>query len=86
MKQEACYQFFDKLIEAGKLHREAFLMLAPEGMRPHLAVIGEEMDAMTRECLTACTRMGQDLFRCFAGVTGSAPSERVHKVDIGGQD
>jgi hypothetical protein len=86
MKQEACTQFFDKLIDAGKLQREAFLMLAPEEMRPHLTVIGDEMDAMTRECLAACTRFGHDLFRYVAGAAGSAPSERVHKVDIEGQD
>ncbi len=85
MKQEACNQFFNKLIDAGKLQREAFLLLVPENVRPHLAVIGDEMDAITREGLTACTRFGQDLFRWFAGA-GSAPSERVHKVDIEGQD
>lgn len=85
MKQDACNQFFNKLIDAGKLQREAFLLLVPEEMRPHLTVIGDEMDAMTRECLSACTRFGHDLFRCFAGA-GSAPSERVHKVDIEGRD
>ena len=86
MKEDTCNQFFNKLIEAGKLQREAFLMLAPESTRPHLMIIGDEMDAMTRECLTSCTRFGQDLFRCFAGTTASTPSERVHKVDIEGQD
>ena len=86
MKQEACNQFFDKLIDAGKLQREAFLMLVPKGVRPHLTVIGDEMDAMTREGLAACTRLGYNLFQSVAGGAGSASSERVHKVDIEGQD
>jgi len=86
MNQETCNQFFDKLFEAGKLQREAFLLLAPEKARPHLAVIGDEMDAMSRECLTACMQLGQNLFRCFAGTSESGQSERVHKVDIEGQD
>lgn len=86
MELETCNLFFDKLIEAGRLQREAFLMLAPEKVRAHLTVIGNEMDVMNRECLTACTRCGQDLFRCMAGATKAPPSERVHKVDIEGQD
>lgn len=42
-------EFIDKMLQAKKLEKEAWLSVLPESQRKHLQVIGKEMGEMLRE-------------------------------------
>jgi len=62
-------QVIEKLIEAKRLEKEAFMMLLPEKMQKHLEVIGNEVKAM--------------LLDYILDVNEEEKSPKVKKVDIG---
>ncbi len=72
--------FLEKMMEAGKLQREALMLFLPEKMKGHLTVIGHELTSMLMDCaVEVCAGMRKEPIE-----SGTDPSqENVRKVDIG---
>ncbi len=70
-------EFIDKMKEAKKLEKEAYMLILPENVRGHVEVIEREMKAMFLEGIAECV-MGKTE---DAKSSGAAQS-KVHKVDI----
>jgi hypothetical protein len=50
------HEFADKMKEARKLEKEAFMLLLPENIRGHVEVIEKEMKAILRESVSDCIK------------------------------
>lgn len=70
-------EIIEKLQAAGKLQREALMLLMPESVRGHLEIIGQEVKAVTAELLLG-------VFFQKTGDTASpkAGEQKVKKFDI----
>lgn len=49
-------EFVDKMIEAKRLEKEAFMTILPENVRGHVEVIETEMKAILLEGMSDCFR------------------------------
>lgn len=65
--------FVEKFIEAKKMEKEAFMMLIPDYMKEHLAVIDKEIKSMLKEGFSGAPS--------DSGEAGT--KSKVKKVDIG---
>jgi len=72
--------FLEKMMEAGRLQKEAILLLLPDKTKAHFTVIGHELKSMLMECLVdGCINIRQT-----AAESGKDSSNgHVRKVDIG---
>ena len=72
--------FLEKMMEAGKLQREALMLFLPDKMKGHLTVIGHELTSLLMDCVVdLCAGTQKE-----PSESGEGPSQgNVRKVDIG---
>lgn len=75
------HEFADKMKEARKLEKEAFMLLLPENIRGHVEVIEKEMKAILRESVSDCIK---ECLGDKGNQTGGQESSKskINKVEI----
>jgi hypothetical protein len=70
-------EFVDKMIEAKRLEKEAFMTVLPENVRGHVDVIEKEMKAILMESMSDC------ILNVNRDKKDAEPAKsKVHKVEI----